>query len=50
MAVNDVHTVFMSLEIPDRALGLKGWRIRVGSPKEIELGNEPRSTFDASGT
>lgn len=50
MAVNDVHTMFMSLEIPDRALGLKGWRIRVSSPKEIELGKKSRSTFDGIGT
>lgn len=33
VAVNDVHTPFVNLEIPDRTLGFKGWRIGVCVPR-----------------
>lgn len=41
-AVNDVHTPFVNLEIPDRTLGFKGWRIGVCVPRETNLGNDTR--------
>ncbi|KAF6234854.1 hypothetical protein HO173_007074 [Letharia columbiana] len=45
VAVNDVHTPFVNLEIPDRTLGFKGWRIGVCVPRETDLGNDTRSAF-----